>query len=427
MPFILALDEGTTSARAALYDDQGRRIAMESCPVECIYPQPGWVEQDANEIWKAQLGAAQRTLSVAGIQASEIAAIGITNQRETTVVWDRHTGQPVANAIVWQCRRTAAYCEALQPRELIERKTGLIVDAYFSASKIRWQLDYAVEDHPDDLLFGNVDTWLIWKLTNGKVHVTDPTNASRTMLMNLETGDWDDELLEIFGLPRSMMPRIAPSSGVTGVTAMEHLGAEIPIAGIAGDQQAALFGQACFVPGCPRTRMAPDVSRCCIRERTGRCRRIGCWRRARRLRIRMIRRSSRWKAVCSWRARRYSGCATRCAWFRRLRRRRRWRRRCPIPAGLISFPRLSDSARRIGIQTRGEFYAASRRARMRLGWCARRLKASRYQTRDLVQAMESDSGQKLERSSRRRRCGEQFSDAVSGRYSGLPDRASGGY
>ena len=249
MPFILALDEGTTSARAALYDDQGRRIAMESCPIVCLYPQPGWVEQDANEIWRAQLDAARRTLSVAGVQANEIAAIGITNQRETTVVWDRRTGQPVANAIVWQCRRTAAYCEALQPRETIERKTGLIVDAYFSASKIRWLLDYAAHDRCDDLLFGNVDTWLIWKLTGGAVHVTDPTNASRTMLMNLATGDWDDELLDIFGLPRKMMPAIVPSSGVCGSTAAEHLGAQIPIAGIAGDQQAALFGQACFRPG----------------------------------------------------------------------------------------------------------------------------------------------------------------------------------
>ena len=249
MPFILALDEGTTSARAALYDDQGRRVAMESCPIECLYPQPGWVEQNANEIWRAQLEAARRTLSVAGIQAGEIAAIGITNQRETTVVWDRKTGQPVANAIVWQCRRTADYCAALKPREVIERKTGLIIDAYFSASKIRWLLDYGVKDHPQDLLFGNVDTWLIWKLTNGGAHVTDPTNASRTMLMNLATGDWDDELLEIFGLPRSMMPKIVASSGVCATTSAEHLGAAIPIAGIAGDQQAALFGQACFRPG----------------------------------------------------------------------------------------------------------------------------------------------------------------------------------
>jgi len=246
--FILALDEGTTSARAALYDDHGRRVAMESSPIECSYPQPGWVEQDADAIWRAQVDAARRTLAAAGASAQEIAAIGITNQRETTVVWNRRTGQPVAPAIVWQCRRTAAYCDALQPRELIEKKTGLVIDAYFSASKIRWLLDHS-RANPDDLLFGNVDTWLIWKLTNGAVHATDPTNASRTMLMNLTTGEWDRELLDIFAIPHSMLPKIVPSSGVCGVAVREHLGAEIPIAGIAGDQQAALFGQACFSAG----------------------------------------------------------------------------------------------------------------------------------------------------------------------------------
>jgi glycerol kinase len=248
VPYVLALDEGTTSARAALYDDQGRRIAMESAPIECIYPQPGWVEQDANGIWSAQLAATRRTIASARIRPSEIAAIGITNQRETTVVWDRRTGEPIAPAIVWQCRRTAAYCDALEPRELIEQKTGLVIDAYFSASKIRWMIDYTAS-HPRDLLFGNVDTWLIWKLTNGAAHVTDPTNASRTMLMNLATGEWDHELLSVFGLPPEMMPKIVRSSGVCATAAAEHLGAPIPIAGIAGDQQAALFGQACFSPG----------------------------------------------------------------------------------------------------------------------------------------------------------------------------------
>jgi len=248
VPFVLALDEGTTSARAALYNDEGRRVAMESAPIECRYPQPGWVEQDANAIWKAQLDATRRTLSVAGVKASDIAAIGITNQRETTVVWDRRTGEPIAPAIVWQCRRTSAYCEALRSRDLIETKTGLIVDAYFSASKIRWLIDYS-GSRAENLLFGNVDTWLIWKLTNGASHVTDPTNASRTMLMNLAAGEWDPALLEIFGLPVSMLPKIVPSSGLCGAAAREHFGAEIPIAGIAGDQQAALFGQACFSPG----------------------------------------------------------------------------------------------------------------------------------------------------------------------------------
>jgi glycerol kinase len=248
VPFVLALDEGTTSARAALYNDEGRRVAMESSPIECFYPQPGWVEQDANAIWTAQLDATRRTLAAAKVKPSEISAIGITNQRETTVVWNKRTGEPIAPAIVWQCRRTAAYCDALHSREMIERKTGLVIDAYFSASKIRWLIDYT-SSHPDDLLFGNVDTWLIWKLTNGAAHVTDPTNASRTMLMNLETGDWDDDLLQVFGLPLGMLPKIVRSSGVCGTAAREHFGAEIPIAGIAGDQQAALFGQACFSPG----------------------------------------------------------------------------------------------------------------------------------------------------------------------------------
>jgi glycerol kinase len=248
VPYVLSLDEGTTSARAALYDDQGRRVAMESAPIECLYPQPGWVEQDANSIWTAQLDATRRTLASARVKASAIAGIGITNQRETTVVWDRRSGQPIAPAIVWQCRRTSAYCDALTPRQLIESKTGLIIDAYFSASKIRWLIDYTGA-HPRDLLFGNVDTWLIWKLTNGAVHVTDPTNASRTMLMNLATGQWDHELLSVFGLPPEMLPKIVPSSGICGTAAAEHFGSQIPIAGIAGDQQAALFGQACFSPG----------------------------------------------------------------------------------------------------------------------------------------------------------------------------------
>jgi glycerol kinase len=248
VPFVLALDEGTTSARAALYNEEGRRIAMESSPIDCVYPHPGWVEQDANAIWTAQLEATRRTLSKAGVNASDIAAIGITNQRETTVVWDRKTGEPVAPAIVWQCRRTAAYCDALPSRDLIQGKTGLVIDAYFSGSKIRWILDHTGVK-PKDVLFGNVDTWLIWKLTNGAVHATDPTNASRTMLMNLAAGEWDHDLLSIFDLPLEMLPKIVPSSGICGMAAAAHFGAEIPIAGIGGDQQAALFGQACFRPG----------------------------------------------------------------------------------------------------------------------------------------------------------------------------------
>ena len=252
----MSLDEGTTSARAALYDEQGRRLFMESVPIECRYPHPGWVEQDAEEIWRSQIEAVLRVVARESGGARSIAAIGVTNQRETTIVWDRKTGKPVAPAIVWQCRRTAAYCNELAATPAarkIEEKTGLVIDAYFSASKIRWILENVADARQKardgELLFGNVDAWLIWRLTNGAVHVTDYSNASRTMLMDLASGEWDQELLDIFGVPHAMLPKIVPSSFLVGVTAAEHLGVEIPIAGIAGDQQAALFGQACFRPG----------------------------------------------------------------------------------------------------------------------------------------------------------------------------------
>jgi len=255
VPYLISLDEGTTSARAVLYNERGECVAMESRPIECVYPQPGWVEQDAMQIWQAQMESARAVLDRSGVAASAIAAVGITNQRETTILWDRVTGKPVAAAIVWQCRRTAEFCNQLAETHgaMITAKTGLIADAYFSASKIRWILENTPGAREraaqGDLLFGNVDTWLIWKLTNGAQHVTDPSNASRTMLMNIETGDWDDELLRLFGVPRHMLPRIVPSSGVVAGTAPEHLGASVPVAGIAGDQQAALFGQACFRAG----------------------------------------------------------------------------------------------------------------------------------------------------------------------------------
>jgi glycerol kinase len=255
-PFVLSLDEGTTSARAALYNSRGERIAMHSVAFDCAFPHPGWVEQDATVIWQAQLEAAKAVLERAAVKASDIAACGITNQRETTVVWDRRTGVPVSPAIVWQCRRTAEFCRELaasRHSRLIEEKTGLVIDAYFSASKIRWILENvpgaAAKAASGDLLFGNIDTWLIWNLTGGRAHVTDPTNASRTMLMDLATGEWDDELLAIFEIPRTMLPAIVPSCGRAGTVQKHLLGAEIPISGIAGDQQAALAGQACFRHG----------------------------------------------------------------------------------------------------------------------------------------------------------------------------------
>ncbi len=226
---------------------------MQSCPTQCHFPHTGWVEQDANEIWRAQAAAMEQTLAAAKVPPSGIAAIGITNQRETTIVWDRRTGEPVGPAIVWQCRRTADYCSELAASRFapfIERHTGLVIDAYFSASKIRWILENTPEARAKardgELLFGNVDTWLVWKLTGGAAHVTDVSNASRTMLLNLSTGAWDDELLSIFDIPRSMLPVVVPSSYIAGHA---NIGADVPIAGIAGDQQAALFGQACFRPG----------------------------------------------------------------------------------------------------------------------------------------------------------------------------------
>jgi glycerol kinase len=253
---VLAIDEGTTSARAALYNQNGERIAMHSVPFASHYPKPGWVEQDPEEIWRAQMAAVQTVCETGGIDAGEVAACGITNQRETAVVWDRRTGKPVCPAIVWQCRRTTAMCSELarsSDASWIEHRTGLVIDAYFSASKIRWILDHipGVREKAEngDVLFGTIDTWLIWKLTGGLRHVTDYTNASRTMLMDLGTGEWDEDLLRVFEVPRDMLPEIVPSSGRVGQIAPGSPGAGIPISGIGGDQQAALAGQACFHPG----------------------------------------------------------------------------------------------------------------------------------------------------------------------------------
>ncbi|MHB1311010.1 MAG: glycerol kinase GlpK [Gemmatimonadaceae bacterium] len=254
MTFILALDQGTTSSRAIIFDRAGGVVATAQKEFPQIFPRPGWVEHDPVDIWSTQAGVAAEVLQKANLQARDIAAIGITNQRETTVVWDRATGQPICNAIVWQDRRTAALCDALKQRKLdrvIRRKTGLVLDAYFSATKLQWILQHVkgarARARAGQLAFGTVDSWLVWNLTGGKVHVTDASNASRTMLYDIAKGDWDDALLEIFGVPRSMLPEVRSSSEVYGETTL--FGAPIPIAGIAGDQQAALFGQACTKPG----------------------------------------------------------------------------------------------------------------------------------------------------------------------------------
>ena len=254
--YIMALDAGTTSNRCILFDQEGRARAAAQKEFPQIFPKPGWVEHDAREIWATQLGVAVEAMGKIGATAADIAAIGITNQRETTVVWDRATGEPMYNAIVWQCRRTSAYCDELKARgyaEAIRRKTGLVVDAYFSGPKIRWILDNVPgarrRAEAGELLFGTVETWLIWLLTGGRVHVTDYSNASRTMLFNINTLDWDEELLDLMDIPRSMLPTPVPSSQVYGETDPGFFGRSIPIAGAAGDQQAALFGQACFTPG----------------------------------------------------------------------------------------------------------------------------------------------------------------------------------
>jgi glycerol kinase len=254
MTYILSLDQGTTSSRAILFDNAGSIISVAQKEFRQIFPKPGWVEHDPRDIWSSQAGVAAEALTKARLAARDVAAIGITNQRETTIVWDRATGEPIHNAIVWQDRRTANICDRLRAKKLdrvIRRKTGLVVDAYFSATKVQWILENVkgarARAKAGELAFGTVDTWLVWNLTGGKVHVTDASNASRTMLCDIGKGDWDDELLEIFGVPRSMLPEVRASSEVYGETRL--LGTPIPIAGIAGDQQAALFGQACTKPG----------------------------------------------------------------------------------------------------------------------------------------------------------------------------------
>jgi glycerol kinase len=254
--FILALDQGTTSSRAIVFNHNGEIVAIAQKEFTQIYPNAGWVEHDPLEIWSTQLAVATEAIVKAGLSASDINSIGITNQRETTVVWDRETGKPIYNAIVWQDRRTAGYCDEIRKQGLskkIQDKTGLIIDAYFSATKAKWiieNVDGAKEKAvAGKLAFGTIDTWLIWKLTNGATHVTDVSNASRTMMYNIHTLTWDEELLTLFGIPKSMLPEVKSSSEIYGETAGKILAAKIPIAGIAGDQQSALFGQMCIEPG----------------------------------------------------------------------------------------------------------------------------------------------------------------------------------
>ena len=256
MKYILSLDQGTTSSRAILFDHAGNSAGVAQQEFRQYFPQPGWVEHDAAEIWRTQLAVARAVLKNAGISAAEVGAVGITNQRETTVLWDRKTGQPLANAIVWQDRRTAARCDVLRAQghaALIQRKTGLVLDAYFSGTKLQWLLDNVPgarsRAERGELAFGTIDSWLVWNLTGGRRHVTDASNASRTLLFNIHTLQWDAQLLALFDIPPALLPEVVPSSSLIDSTLPELFGTALPIAGMAGDQQAATFGQACFAPG----------------------------------------------------------------------------------------------------------------------------------------------------------------------------------
>jgi glycerol kinase len=256
MRYVLALDQGTTSSRAIVFDERGMPVSLAQREFRQFFPQPGWVEHDAEEIFRSQLACARAALKKARLKPGRLSAIGITNQRETTVVWDKRTGKPAHRAIVWQDRRTADRCEMLVKEglaEVIRAKTGLVIDPYFSATKLEWLLANVPglkgRAEKGELLFGTIDSWLAWKLSQGKLHLTDPSNASRTQLYDIHRGEWDGELLDIFGVPRAMLPEVLPSSRIYGSTARAMLGAEVPLAGIAGDQQAALFGQGCHEAG----------------------------------------------------------------------------------------------------------------------------------------------------------------------------------
>ena len=271
--FILALDQGTTSSRALLFDRAGRIVSVAQREFPQIFPRPGWVEHNPNDIWSSQMAVAREALADANIPGRAVAGLGITNQRETVLVWDRRTGVPVYNAIVWQDRRTSAFCDRLKEQgysSMIMEKTGLVTDAYFSASKVKWILDH-VEDARQKamkgyLAFGTVDSWLMWKLTGGRYHITDPSNASRTMLFNIKTLQWDEDLLDLFGIPPSMLPEIYASGARTGAISPEIFGAEITVGGIAGDQQSALFGQLCLSEGMVKSTYGTG---CFILKNTG--------------------------------------------------------------------------------------------------------------------------------------------------------------
>jgi glycerol kinase len=334
--YVLALDQGTTSSRAILFDHDGRLVSTAQEEFPQIYPQPGWVEHDPEAIWRTQVDTAKGALEQAEVGAAQVTAIGITNQRETTVVWDRDTGAPLHNAIVWQCRRTAAMCDQLRAAgwtEPIRNKTGLVIDAYFSGTKLAWLLEHVpglrARAERGEALFGTIDSFLAWRLSGGQLHITDVSNASRTMLFNIHTLDWDDEILAELGIPRAMLPQVRPSSQVYGVTGAGVLGAEVPIAGAAGDQQAALFGQTCFAPGQAKNTYGTG---CFLLLNTGTQAVTS---------ERGLLTTIAWRAVCLLPGRRSSGCATDWASLPEPPRPRPWPGRWTTPAGFILCLRLS--------------------------------------------------------------------------------------
>ncbi len=316
MPHVLALDQGTTSSRAIVFDESGAQVALAQREFRQIFPRPGWVEHDPREIWESQLAVAREALERAGLAAGDLAALGITNQRETMVVWDRRTGEPVANAIVWQDRRTAPLCDRLKGEghePLVRERTGLVLDPYFSGTKLAWILENVPGARESAaagrLAFGTVDSWLIWNLTGGALHATDVTNASRTLLWDLHRQEWDGELLGLLGIPRAVLPEVRSSSEVYAETLPGLLGAPVPIAGVAGDQQAALFGQACLRPGMVKNTYGTG---CFLLMNTGgrpvasrhQLLTTPAWR------LRRTAPTTPWRGASSWPAPWCSGCAT---------------------------------------------------------------------------------------------------------------------
>ena len=397
MPFILALDQGTTSSRAMLFDEHGAIRAVAQKEFTQIFPQAGWVEHDPQEIWASQIGVAVEALGRGHVRPADIAAIGITNQRETTIVWDRSTGDPIYNAIVWQDRRTADYCERLKTDghgDLIQARTGLLIDAYFSASKIRWILDNVpgarARADAGKLAFGTVDAWLVWKLTSRAVHITDVSNASRTMLFNIHTLAWDDELLRVFGVPASMLPEVRSSSEQYGRVS-PALGIEsVPIAGIAGDQQAALFGQMCRTPGMSKNTYGTG---CFLLQNIG-----ATPTRSRQQLVTTVawqigsRRNMRSRAACSSAARSCNGCATGSASCAARRKSKPLAASVADNGGIYMVPAFAGlGAPHWDPYARGTIVGITRGTTA--GHIARAaLESIAYQVADLLDAMAADAG-----------------------------------